>query len=139
VSAAPDYITPFTGWRGWRIVDHGTSVRLLSVVQETVWNPGQALEAECASGHQPPNSACSCGVYAARSLEHLRAINYHGHGCLGEVHLWGQVVEATLGFRAAKAYPKRLYIPYESWTFAKPLRATYQVPVRLFNPYEGRL
>jgi hypothetical protein len=38
-----------------------------------------------------------------------------GHGelgrALGEVSLWGRVIECERGFRASLAYPRRLYLP----------------------------
>jgi hypothetical protein len=42
---------------------------------------------------------CTCGVYAAKNIEHLRQLGYEGRGIRGEVHLWGTVVEHELGWR----------------------------------------
>jgi len=54
----------------------------------------------------PPPAAldCTCGVYAAKSREHLRQLGYEGRGIRGEVHLWGTG-------RAQFAYPKSLVLP----------------------------
>jgi preprotein translocase subunit YajC len=58
-----------------------------------------------------PDRNCSCGVYAAKNIEHLRQLGYEGYGVCGEVYLWGIVVEHTLGWRAQFAYPKNLVLP----------------------------
>jgi preprotein translocase subunit YajC len=54
---------------------------------------------------------CTCGIYAAKNLEHLRQSGYASYGVWGEVYLWGTVVQHTLGWRAQFAYPKRLVPP----------------------------
>jgi hypothetical protein len=69
--------------------------------------------------HEPPNYDCCCGIYAVASPE--RALQYltaesaaakWGLGrVIGTVALWGRVVEAEWGWRAACAYPLRLYVP----------------------------
>jgi hypothetical protein len=61
--------------------------------------------------HEPPQPACTCGVYAAKNLEHLRRFGYERRGIQGEVYLWGTVVERKLGWRAQFAYPKSLFLP----------------------------
>jgi preprotein translocase subunit YajC len=53
-------------------------------------------------------------VYAAKSLEHLRATGYWQYGIHGEVNLWGTVVEHELGWRAQFAYPKALFLPHDT-------------------------
>ena len=58
-----------------------------------------------------PREKCTCGVYASKSLEHLRTTGYERYGICGEVNLWGTVVEHEQGFRAQFAYPKNLYLP----------------------------
>jgi hypothetical protein len=61
--------------------------------------------------HEPPQTNCTCGVYAAKNLEHLCQFGYEGRGIHGEVYLWGTVVEHELGWRAQFAYPKTLFLP----------------------------
>ena len=60
--------------------------------------------------HEPPQTDCTCGVYAAKNIEHLRQLGYEGRGIRGEVHLWGTVVEHERGWRAQFAYPKSLVL-----------------------------
>ena len=66
---------------------------------------------EAHDAHEVPQTGCTCGVYAAKSLEHLRQLGYEGRGIRGEVHMWGTVVEHELGWRAQFAYPNTLFLP----------------------------
>lgn len=115
----PDYVSPIVGYRAWRWKATG-----LQSLNGQPWLPGQPLEARCGppagtiasadTGHSPnelPHLDCTCGVYAAKNLEHLREIDYERLGIHGEVHLWGTVVEHRLGWRAQFAYPKSFFLP----------------------------
>jgi hypothetical protein len=117
----PDYISPVIGYRVWRWNATG-----LNSLNGEPWLPGRRLAAGCRAAarrtivggaeavhgaHDPPHSDCTCGVYAAKNLEHLRQFGYEGRGIHGEVYLWGTVVEHKLGWRAQFAYPKSLFLP----------------------------
>lgn len=114
----PDYISPVVGHRVWRWNETG-----LKSLNGEPWLPGQHLEARCriarAARHasvvdrpaEVPDRNCTCGLYAARNLEHLRQLGYASYGVCGEVYLWGTVVEHRLGWRAQFAYPKNLILP----------------------------
>jgi hypothetical protein len=106
----PDYISPIIGHRVWRWDTAG-----LRSLNGKPWSPRQPLAAKCGAGkadaaHEVPQTDCTCGVYAAKNLEHLRQLGYEGCGIRGEVHLWGTVVEHELGWRAQFAYPKTLFL-----------------------------
>jgi hypothetical protein len=133
----PDRIGTEVGWRGWHVATRGGHAFLYSVVHETLWPAGETIQALCTKEHDAPSARCTCGIYAARSLEHLRDIAYHTHGVLGKVHLWGTIVPGRLGWRAQYAYPKCLYLPHEKYRLVAPLKAAYHVPVHLLNPYTG--
>ena len=60
--------------------------------------------------HEPPQTDCTCGVYAAKTIEHLHQCGYKKFGIHGEVYLWGTVVEHERGWRAQFAYPKSLVL-----------------------------
>ena len=106
----PDYISPIVGHRVWRWDAIG-----LKSLNNKRWLPRQPLAAKCGAGtahdaHEPPHLDCTCGVYASKNLEHLRKIGLDRHGVIGEVNLWGKLVEHEQGFRAQFAYPKSLVL-----------------------------
>ena len=106
----PDYISPIIGYRVWRWDAAG----LKSVCGEP-WFPGQPLAARCRAGnshdsHEPPQTDCTCGIYAAKTFHHLCSAGYDRYGVHGEVNLWGKVVEHELGWRAQLAYPENLFL-----------------------------
>jgi hypothetical protein len=43
------------------------------------------------------------------------------------------VIEGSQGWRAEYAYPTALYVPFETFSVAKPLQEAYGVPVKLLN------
>jgi hypothetical protein len=139
-------------------------VRLRSVVFSTVWQPQEELVAACnrfwmkiplprawrrAATHEIPSSPCACGIYAASDLEtaahylylydDVRQPQLHARA-IGRVSLWGSVVEGEKGWRAARAYPERLYLPTTD-RFGRPTDvdaildglADYRVPVEILE------
>jgi hypothetical protein len=71
--------------------------------------------------HNPAESpyfSCTCGVYAAKTIEHLRQCGYKRFGLFGEVYMWGKVVEHERGWRAQFAYPKTLFLAAETIPFS---------------------
>ena len=113
----PDYISPIVGYRVWTWDTKG----LKSLCGER-WHPSQSLAARCRASavvgpivgrveavhdaHEPPQTNCTCGVYAAKNLEHLRYLGYEGRGIRGEVYLWGTVVEHELRVACAVRIPQ---------------------------------
>jgi hypothetical protein len=129
---APDLIEPIVGWRLWLVVADGGYLWLESMLYPTRWSPRRAVEARCiphrrcyfcnpkeAEGfptHRAPDADCECGIYAARSPETLAPYldsTYPGRtavgSVLGQVRLWGTVVEGDRGWRGEYAYPDLLY------------------------------
>jgi hypothetical protein len=118
---------PVIGWRAWVVRETADGLRLGSVLHDEVWVPGttalaicrrrEDLFAEPLPPHPTPSVDCGCGFHAARdvadALSYLRGRDEPGTVCriLGEVALWGRLVETEAGWRAAAAYPVRLYTP----------------------------
>jgi hypothetical protein len=150
-SGASSSSSPLVGWRVWRVAaEHGV-LRLRSAVFDDRWEPGGEVSASCAYGHEAPLASCACGLYAVRSPE--RAVRYLVgrddpdvvHRVVGEVALWGLVVEADHGWRAATAYPAAIWVPRRSTgghaVAAEELAdalAAYGVPVGLLDVHEPR-
>jgi hypothetical protein len=133
---------PVTGWRAWVVTEMPEGLRLGSVLHDLVWPHGQALVAECRRDDDPfatpigphpvPAPKCNCGFHAARdpvdALSYARGRDEPGTvgRILGEVVLWGHVLETEGGWRASHAYPARLYVADAEIAAAL---AGYSVPV----------
>ena len=114
------------GWRAWVVTETPAGLRLGSVLHDLVWPHGRPLVAECRREDDPfavsigphpvPGAECNCGFHAARdpvdALSYARGRDDPGTVCriLGEVFLWGHVLETEGGWRASHAYPGRLYV-----------------------------
>jgi hypothetical protein len=129
---APDYVEAVVGWRLWHVVETGAGLRLRSPLYRTVWTPRQEMIARCRRGaesavllssprtrHSTPDERCSCGIYASRTPAQAAAYlsrffkQREGvlHRVIGQVSLYGLVVECERGWRASRAYPALLYVP----------------------------
>jgi hypothetical protein len=109
------------------VTETGAGLRLGSVLHDLDWPQRRALVAECRrhedafaeaiAPHPVPGPECNCGFHAARdavdALSYARGRDEPGTMCriLGEVTLWGHVLETEHGWRASHAYPARLYVP----------------------------
>lgn len=145
----PDFTEVMVGYRAWGIeMDRspGELPLLRSVTyRQHFWTPREANAATCARGdddddHEVPEEGCSCGLYAAKTFEHLQAMDYHTYDVecgrlvvCGEVSLWGKVVPGTQGWRAQFGYPRKLFVPFEAWALATPLAEAYGCEVELKN------
>jgi hypothetical protein len=129
---APDFAEPLLGWRSWRAVEQPDGrVALTSVVHGVHWPARRELVADClrqkwewwprrhaGREHRTPETKCGCGIYGVATV--TQALDYleSGHGLvrrplpavLGIVKLWGRVLECERGWRAAFAYPARLFV-----------------------------
>lgn len=112
-----------TGWRTWNLSETPPAGPLLHPVGPGVdtWWPGRALRARCGATpilslfrppHDAPDPRCTCGIYAARSLQALDRPRpaWPPPPVVGTVSLWGRVIEHERGWRAAFAYPARLLL-----------------------------
>lgn len=121
--SAPDFVEPIEGWRSWLVAPDRGEPRLRSVVRGDLWEPRQRFAAACPNAggseaippHTPPSANCSCGVHAARLRSeaegHLAPPSRRtGVASIGQVALWGEVIEGDVGWRASFAYPIRLEV-----------------------------
>lgn len=111
-----------TGWRAWLVTETPAGLRLGSVLYDLEWPVGEPALAECRSleasplPHPVPGPGCACGFYAARdpvdALSYVIGRDDPSTVCriLGEVALWGHVLETESGWRGSHAYPLRLYV-----------------------------
>jgi hypothetical protein len=113
------------GWRAWAVVDTADGLRLSSPLYDHVWLPGEPAHATCRRADDPfamrlpahdvCSAECACGFHAVRdpvdAFSYLRGRDGPGTICriLGEVTLWGTALAGPYGWRAAHAYPARLY------------------------------
>jgi len=124
----PDFISPIAAFRAWQWNANG-----LRSLNGERWLPGQPLTASCRADaigfivglskatHDPaelPSFNCTCGVYAAKTIEHLRQCGYKKFGVHGEVYLWGKVVEHERGWRAQFAYPRTFIVAPDKFPFS---------------------
>jgi len=143
--AIPDYAEETVGWRAWTIarkeLGREGDVLMHSVTySDLFWPPREAVEASCGRSHREvPTESCRCGLYSAKTREHLQEMKYHEYNpdvqfkVMGTVSNWGKVIEGTQGWRCTFSYPRELYVPFEAWPLASRLAETYGVPVRLDN------
>ena len=69
--------------------------------------------------HSAPTWGCGCGIYGsfgpAHAVAYMSRFFKHRedviHRVIGTVSLWGEVVQCDSGWRAARAYPRRIYVP----------------------------
>jgi hypothetical protein len=131
---APDFAEPIEAWRVWRVVAGKDGwYGLGSIVKPTLWPAGEPLAAECLrtsplrtllgrrrrAARLVPDERCECGIYGA-GLDLLdQYLNEwiprsSVARVLGEVSLWGKVIECERGFRASHAYPLRIFVPVDA-------------------------
>jgi hypothetical protein len=131
-----------TGWRVWVVRETEAGLRLGSVLHDLAWPLNAPVLAECRRDEDPfaeslpahpvPGPSCNCGFHAASdvadALSYLRGRDEPATVCriLGEVELWGHVIETEGGWRASHAHPVRLYVADDA--LARAL-TPYGVPV----------
>jgi hypothetical protein len=153
----PDVIGEVIAFRSWNVDLNGI---LLSLNGQR-WRPGGYLVAECqnymlAPGFRArrslaqqkhkqseiPVPTCTCGIYAAKTREHLLDMQYNRWTpgddpyprVIGEVALAGKIIPGSQGYRAARARPRTIYVPYEAWKYVEKIERMYpEVDVELAN------
>lgn len=113
----PDYIEPIVGWRAWfsfteLIAPYRSRLNSLCHA-EVVWTPGETVVAVCPNQsilkeelrHDVPSAACSCGLYALKTLDQVVSLLDAGYyfTAIGRVELFGRVLICENGYRAERA------------------------------------
>lgn len=144
---------PFVGNRHWQVRNFfPEGWRLVSGYSGDVLEPFQRVVARCHDSYgarmlslyprssrpvckSSPAQDCSCGIYALKGSVELPNVFKPDDPAfvVGEVYLWGRVIEATNGYRAEFAYPKRLYVVNGSEKLATQLSLTYGVPCEVWG------
>lgn len=152
ICRTPDYVQVITAWRAWAVVYANDGWRLKALGVDHVWEPKKQLDARCTKNsggltfrlgsfgqaekveqHPAPQMDCTCGVWAFKELDSLVAAIGSSYGqirVLGQVSLWGRVVETVNGYRAQHAYPSELWLLDNS---LEELGLIYDVPVRMIS------
>lgn len=142
---APDYVTPFIGWRSWNLDVNGEKLSLRSVYYWTLWPAREALVAICRHTfghkfvHEAPLEDHTCGIHALGTRDAIAAwARVQKSPVVGTVKLWGRMVVGTMGYRAQYAYPSELWIQekpghlsLEVPEIVEALQATYGIPIHV--------
>jgi hypothetical protein len=144
---AAEDLRPAVGWKVWRVDHDADRTRLRSVLYGDPWPVDEPVQAAChrllRSSHEAPSPGCECGIHAGRDLgawDHYLAVDSESR-VFGRVLLWGSLLEAAHGWRAACARPVEIFVPpavTDGARVAGGLRA-YGVPVHVLEPVAGEL
>lgn len=117
---APDYPSAIRAFRIWGVTGDGRRLQSTAAgfwSTMPAWRPGARLEARCLTPRACPDGGIPgllhrCGIYGLKSFD--AAVDWARHVgrvrstvVIGEVALWGTVVESARGWRAQYAYPAR--------------------------------
>ncbi len=97
----PPEVGEIVAWRAWRIIQTSAGLRLMSVTQKSMWEPGEPMVGK-------PSANSLEGIYASKTRAMIENSPYATYSIIGEVALWGEVVEHENGYRAQYAKPLTL-------------------------------
>jgi hypothetical protein len=129
-----------TAWRCWFVLPEEYLLRPI-YKRGLAWKPRETLEAVCPDElHEVPADRCKCGVWAASGPAYLHEVKWTssppkgvdplpGVLVVGQISMWGRLIEHERGWRSSHAYPKHLYVFADDPVLAAVLRDTYLVPV----------
>lgn len=146
----PDVVEPLVGWRAWKVwaplSGSDSCPTLSSVILDTPWTPRRKAIAEHSFDLSEKcrglvKESCSCGIYAFKYLADAFAylVRYRDgllgmsvEVALGQVSLWGRVIECERGFKAQFAYPRHIYLPASFSRFVPNVRSGFGVAVGVY-------
>jgi len=127
-SRSPDFVHTLTAWRGWEV----RTGELEALGYDSRWESRRAPKAQCrgGKGHDAPYLDCHCGYWSFKTLDLLtQALENYASSVdvIGQVEIWGRVIECKNGWRSEFAYPKELWLLADgldelSWKYGVPVR-----------------
>lgn len=131
----PDSVEVITAWRAWRTVNVNGEWQLKALGVDKPWEPKKMVTAVCTSDpnkHPAPCQSCECGVWGFGELDVLMQAldSYSAQTVIGQVSMWGRVIECANGFRSQFAYPKELWLADKGM---EQLGYSYGVPIRTID------
>ena len=69
-----------------------------------------------------------CGIHAYKTPCTLGLSRYFTDTVVGQVYLWGLIIEHELGYRAQYAYPKCLYLDGKKDDIIRMIASNYRIP-----------
>ena len=143
---APFYIDPIISWRAWTVCAPGVCdcfekrgrgrALIRSVTFSLPWLRRKATRAHCLNRwrndaravngsihHCAPDQTHGCGIYSVKSMEYAKEWGQHSKSkfaIIGEVKVWGRVLQYEDGYIAEYAYPLSFLVPdnYDYYTRA---------------------
>lgn len=138
----PDRIEPVVAYRLWNIYisnpymlkSHGWSgvewpyQKVLKAFHDGYRDDGNILHRidECPGGMT--YSFMKCGIYGTKTFFSDKFNSRDFWYLLGQVYLWGLIIEHELGYRAEYAYPKCLYFDGEKDDIIGMIANNYKIP-----------
>jgi hypothetical protein len=131
---------PITAWRCWFVLPNELLLRPI-YKRGLAWKPRQAMEAVCPDQvHRVPAEACKCGIWAVCHSMLLNEVHWAatpqngvepipGIVVVGQIAMWGNVIQHERGWRSSYAYPTHLYAFTDDAMISESLRERYGVPV----------
>lgn len=108
----PDEIGSMYGWRTWSVNRKTLQLQPLVVRDSSSW-ARSTTQAKCAfsTHHKAPAQHCKCGLYGAKRPMGAMNTGHYPRGVLpsrpglvlGQVRLWGRLIEYEDGYRAEHA------------------------------------
>lgn len=136
MSKIPDLFEPIVAWRIWAGCNPQGYLKALA--NSYYWTPGKVMQCICDSCGQPskPTMDGTQGFYSFKTVKHMveqefrRGFNrysYQTDYIVGQVYIWGTVIECEYGYRSEFAYPKALLISHDG--HLERLRDVWNIPV----------
>lgn len=144
----PDAIGSIVGWRTWRLLmpQPRNGLLLQSVHTPTFWFPESVHEAECLverSLHPAPSGDCTCGFYSLKNTDfiddpytNVAGMNYSHMEIMGEVEIWGRIIEGEIGYRSQFAKIKSFSVSAGGYAVYAPHLEKYNVPIGVYERRE---